>query len=315
MEEYPKPVTKRCTQNILNQMNSTFYDINQNIGFFCNIKYQNKKIQVLMINNYLNDEEIEFLNNILINNETIELENIIYKNIEYNITIIKIKNNKNLNYIEIDDKLYENESEMNYNKDSIYILQYNNMNDILVSYGLIKEINKNKIIYTGNINSKYSLIFNLSNNKLIGIHNNHSKYYNNGIFLKYIIKEYENKYNYFRNKDNEILLKLKIDKNDINKEIYFLDNYNNNNLKELNNLNSELYIDDIKQKEFKKYFIPIKEGEYNIKLKFKINMKDCSYMFAECNKIININFNSFNTKDLINLNYLMIYNYKTYIPY
>lgn len=99
MEEYPKPVTKRCTQNILNQMNSTFYDINQNIGFFCNIKYQNKKIQVLMINNYLNDEEIEFLNNILINNETIELENIIYKSIEYNITIIKIKNNNNLNYI------------------------------------------------------------------------------------------------------------------------------------------------------------------------------------------------------------------------
>ena len=300
MEEYPKPVTKRCTQNILNQMNSTFYDINQNIGFFCNIKYQNKKIQVLMINNYLNDEEIEFLNNILINNETIELENIIYKNIEYNITIIKIKNNKNLNYIEIDDKLYENESEMNYNKDSIYILQYNNMNDILVSYGLIKEINKNKIIYTGNINSKYSLIFNLSNNKLIGIYNNQSKYYNNGIFLKYIIKEYENKYNYFRNKDNEILLKLKIDKNDIHKEIYFLDNYNNNNLKELNNLNSELYIDDIKQKEFKKYFIPIKEGEYNIKLKFKINLKDCSYMFAGCNKIININFLVICLQDVIN---------------
>ena len=312
MEEYPKPVTKRCTQNILNQMNSTFYDINQNIGFFCNIKYQNKKIQVLMINNYLNDEEIEFLNNILINNETIELENIIYKSIEYNITIIKIKNNNNLNYIEIDDKLYENESEMNYNKDSIYILQYNNMNDILVSYGLMKEINKNKIIYTGNINSKYSLIFNLSNNKLIGIYNNQSKYYNNGIFLKYIIKEYENKYNYFRNKDNEILLKLKIDKNDINKEIYFLDNYNNNNnnnnnLKELNNSNIELYINNIKQKEFKKYFTPIKEGEYNIKLKFKINMKDCSYMFAGCNKKININFNSFNTKDIINMKY-MFYN-------
>ena len=138
-----------------------------------------------------------------------------------NISMIKMKNNnKNIKYIEIDDKLYEKEPEMLYNKESIYILQYNNIKDISVSYGIIKEINKDKIKYKDNINSIYSLIFNLSNNKLIGMHKSKSKYYNNGIFFQSIINEYENKYNYFKNKDNEIDIKLKIDENDINKEIY-----------------------------------------------------------------------------------------------
>ena len=81
----------------------------------------------------------------------------------------------------------------------------------------------------------------------------------------------------------------------------------NNNLNELNILNTEIYIDDIKGKEFKNYFIPIKEGEFNIEIKFKINIDDCSYMFADCNKIININFNSFKTRNVTNMSY-MFYN-------
>ena len=231
MEVHIKPVNKRCIQEILNQMNTTFYEINQNIVFLCNIKYQNEKIPVIIINKYINNEDIQLYNNITINNKKIEIDNFIYKNKDYNISIINIKkNNNNINYIEIDDKLYENDSEMLYNKESIYVLQYNNeINDVLVSHGVIKEINKVKIKYKGNINSIYSLIFNLSNNKLIGMHKSKSKYYNNGIFFQSIINEYENKYNYFKNKDNEIDIKLKIDENDINKEIYFLDNYDTHN--------------------------------------------------------------------------------------
>ena len=48
------------------------------------------------------------------------------------------------------EQLYEEEYEMKYQKESIYILQYNNK-DILVSYDVINKINKNKIIYSGNI--------------------------------------------------------------------------------------------------------------------------------------------------------------------
>ena len=94
---------------------------------------------------------------------------------------------------------------------------------------------------------------------------------------------------------NEIDIIIKVGKYDINNKIYFLDNfdafdYNNkqnhfrNGLKELNDKNAELYINNIKYK-YEKYFIPKEEGEYEIKLKFNINLTDCSYMFASCNTI------------------------------
>ena len=104
------------------------------------------------------------------------------------------------------------------------------------------------------------------------------------------------------NKWNEIDILLTINKNDINKEIYFLNEYNNN-IKELNDKNAELYINNIK-KEYKKYFIPEKEGKYNIKLKFNINLTNCSYMFSNCENITKINFISFNTKYVNSMKYM-----------
>ena len=55
MSEYPKPVSKQCTQRILEQMNNNnlfgiIKDINQ-ICFFTKIKYNNITIPV-MITNY-----------------------------------------------------------------------------------------------------------------------------------------------------------------------------------------------------------------------------------------------------------------------
>ena len=89
--------------------------------------------------------------------------------------------------------------------------------------------------------------------------------------------------------ENIIIITLDIKQNDLSKDIYFLDNveytdkneekHSHDNLKELNNTNVDLYIDNIKH-DFKKYFTPEKEGEYSIKLKFKNNLKDCSFMFA-----------------------------------
>ena len=69
---------------------------------------------------------------------------------------------------------------------------------------------------------------------------------------------------------------------------------NNNNDEEFNKLRTKLYIKD-KLIPFKKYFIPDKEGEYKIKLKFNIDLTDCSYMFAGCENIIKLDFISFNT--------------------
>ena len=106
---------------------------------------------------------------------------------------------------------------------------------------------------------------------------------------------------------------INIEEEDIKKEIYFLDNlekkfYKNikdrhNNLKELNLFNTELYINN-KKEDYKKYFIPEKVGINEIKIKFKIKLSDCSFMFAGCDKISNIYFNSFNTKNITNMKYM-----------
>ena len=228
-------------------------------------------------------------------------------------------------------------------------MQYNNLDDILISYGLIKEINHNEIIFSGNIKSNYKFcpIFNLWNNKLIGIFKeNNKQYYNRGIFFKNNINEIIKIYYYPNNikhkymeteNNNAIIICVKIEEKDKNKKIYFLDNgyevYKNNkkekyfdrvtrsstistwksplpgsssnhdHLKELNKLNTELYI-NYKKDEFEKYLIPKKKGIYEIMIKFNINLTDCSYMFAGCKEIININFISFNTENIKNMSYM-----------
>ena len=136
-------------------MNNLFYLINEkDIGIFIHIKHEDKDIYALLINKYIKNEE--FKDTIKINNKNkiIKLEDIMYTNKEDNISIIKLKQKDNgIYYIEIDGKL--NEAEMYYNNESMYILHYNDINNILISYGVLKEINKDELILIGNINSEY----------------------------------------------------------------------------------------------------------------------------------------------------------------
>ena len=84
-----------------------------------------------------------------------------------------------------------------------------------------------------------------------------SKCFHKGIFFKYIIQQLEAKYmkndliNNFNNFNNEIEILINVNDKNINNKIYFLDNeYIENyekksyhdNLKELNELNTYLYI-------------------------------------------------------------------------
>ena len=47
--------------------------------------------------------------------------------------------------------------------------------------------------------------------------------------------------------------------------------------------------------------MPKERGEYTIILKFKFNLKDCSYMFSDCNNIIYIDLSSLDTKEVGNM--------------
>ena len=105
---------------------------------------------------------------------------------------------------------------------------------------------------------------------------------------------------------NEITLNLSIQEKDINNDInfinnnYFLENnfqgilINQNKLKELNNENTALFIDDEKC-EFKKYNKFGKKGDHTIKLKFYIFLKNGSHMFLGCKNISNIDLSLFKT--------------------
>ena len=323
---------KTCICQVYGQLTGT--------GFFCRIPYEGKNIPVLMTNYHIISDD--FLKNnksfkISINNgekyDTINLnENSkIYSSIrdKYDIMIIKLKDENNkYNYLDLDEHLFDEDSEDIYKNKSIYILHYPNDDKVHVSFGYgIEKLDKYYIKHLCNTEhcSSGSPILNLKTNKVIGIHNgaiinkNNETKYNIGILLKYplneLIKETKEvkSINKKINKTNEIKLSVKINKDDINKDIYFLDNthdtYNDiehyhDNLKELNESNTELYINDIKYK-YKKYFKPDKEGIYIIKLKINTYIKDCSFMFCGCPDIINIDLSSFqDTKNVNNMSYM-----------
>ena len=223
-----------------------------------------------------------------------------------------------------------------------YIL--NKIDEIGKSINLFND-NIDKIIeilnnMKNNVNIFYKLIENMGNNynekeRNYQILNNINEIINNHIItdISNINKEkdFKIKFNnifdiYNKRNINEINLKIKINKNDVNKKIYFLDNsegkisvgikYNEDGkpdfikeehhhdfLKELNESNVELYIND-KYYNFQKYFIPDKEGEYNILLKFNILIRDCSFMFYGCSNLINIDLSSFNTRNATKMSYM-----------
>ena len=327
MDSYPKSASKQCTKKILEQLDYSFCKIYKKHvkwgnGFLCTIKYLNNNILVLITSSKIIDENFFACNNtidISIQNKiiTIEFGETKYLNTSLGLSIIEIKANKNkkLKFIEFDDNLYKKDSEFLYNnKVSIYNIQYKNENDAYISYGIINKINKSEIIFSCNINSNSNIspIFNLSNNKIIGLYKNNSKYFAKGILFDFIINGFIKEYKYSKrafkyNNDlkNEIKILINVGPKDVNKQIYFLDNYSNahDNLKELNKFNTELFINE-KKDEYKKYFIAEKEGDYNINIKFNINLTDSSYMFAGCKNIIDINFISFNTRLIRNTKFM-----------
>ena len=218
--------------------------------------------------------------------------------------ILKLKENNKYNYLELDQDLFKENSEYLYEDKSIYILHYPNEDNVSFSFGygiknVMNKLNKQYYIkhfcYT-NQSSSGAPILNLSTNKVIGIHQEPALYnkkttkFNKGILLKLSLNE---------NK-NEIMIKVEINKEDINQEIYFLDNTEEHKyLKELDKTEIELYI-NWQIYEYKKYFIPTKEGIYFIQIIFKCSIKDCSYMFANCNNLIYIDLSFFDTNKIIN---------------
>ena len=290
---------------ILNQMKTSvciIYPIIEGklagTGFFCKIPLRNKMIPCLLTNYHVLDEKyikeykkiIISMNDKTINEEiSINEKDILYlsgKN-EYDLIIIKLDRKENyINYLELDDNLFMNNSQLGYKNQSIYILHYPNslMASISFGYGLLSNnISKYDIEHRCNTSpgSSGGPILNLLTNKVIGIHKGSvaSRGFNLGTLLKYPLNTLK----------NEIRMKVKIDKYDVNEKI-----------KIFNGKNSILYVDD-KIIESENYFIPEKEGIFSIRLIIKNPNEDCSRMFQFCSRIIDMDLTSFDTTNVTNM--------------
>ena len=206
----PDEVPNNILKIIIEQNEKSLCKINCNdggndIGFFCIIPFPDKfhQLPVLITNNHIITENDIIKKNkikVTINNDKLKFVIIIdefrkiYTNKDYDITIIEIKENDNLDmnlFLEIDDQIFKDNINDIYKGKSIYLIGHPKGGISTYSMGIIKDINVDnyKITYLckTNIGSSGCPIINLNNNRVIGIHKGAGKNgqnWNLGILLK-----------------------------------------------------------------------------------------------------------------------------------
>ena len=254
---YPIAIPFNSIEEMINQMKKNICKIKigdeQGTGFFCKIPFpdQNNMLKVLITNNHVIKEDILFKKDqeisILIKEEKkirkLNLnDRIKYTNDEkiYDITIIEIKEEDNINnFLELDDNvlndIIKNENEnVNYIDKTFYVIQYPE-GELSASFGVILNIFEEKtykFIHKCNtkLGSSGSPILAL-NNKIIGIHTGGKNSNKFGIFLNYPIKDFiKQNYNKMDDKNDKSIIDDKI--NEI-----FLEEINNKFKLDLKNVN------------------------------------------------------------------------------
>ena len=220
INDSPLPVSIKGTEIILDQMKTCICKILKDnavkgTGFFCKIPYENNLLPVLITNNHvLNSKDINVTNNITISlNDNKEFKHIeidnsrkLFTNEELDVTIIEIKANKDKinEFLEIDELVYKNDEYLKdiFASSSLYTLNYPEGSNVVVSYGLLSQLNGKDINHLCNTKegSSGAPILSLKSHKVIGIHigSYKSKFKNKGVFIKYPLAEF-NKKNYNNN--------------------------------------------------------------------------------------------------------------------
>ena len=177
-------------------------------GFFCKIKRGEELIPVLITNYHVIDNNFLDQNKYLkfyINDKShiidLNSESKIYSssNNEYDMMIIRLKEGQVNNYLDIDENIFEDNSENYYENDSIYILHYANAEEAKVSFGKgIKKLDNYDIKHLCHTEpgSSGGPILSRMTNKVIGIHKGSIGRgkcdYNTGTFFKYPLNEVKN---------------------------------------------------------------------------------------------------------------------------
>ena len=317
-------------------------------GFFMKTKNKQNNFIYLLItsNNIINEQDINneinlgiILNNDFQNEKNIKLKNNLKYYIDNNekgISIIEInksqyKSLNNIEYLELDEKIFENSSKEKqnketlnkiYNNESIYTIKYPKENEeVEISYGILEKIdNENNInhkCFTKNITPGSPILLS-KNNSLIGIHIN-----NNDILSKFLffdLLEFMEKYKKnFEEKDlvNEIILdEVASNKNKNNDKNSMYIEYNIPNNKLEIHIFGELFVKNNREKCIIKYenqnfdlsrFFPLGDRKNDKILKVILEEKennivtDMSFMFIQCNLLKSVDISNWNTKNVINM--------------
>ena len=286
-----EPISINSTEIILNQMKKCVCKIHikgtKGTGFFAKIPYKNNFLSCLLTNNHvLGEDNIKDGNSISIslNNEEI-FKNIKidskrkrYTNEILDVTIIEIYEDiDNIkDFLILDNQIlnkYNSDNDENninyfrdiYEKESIYLLNYINGKEMFASYGLLSNIEENKIKHKCNTDtgSSGSPILLLKSNKVIGIHygsSSHNFQFNFGTLILKPILEFQEITNNFlvikknndsknipnKNISNKIENKSNKEENNLNPKINNINNNINNDIINKNK-NNELKIDEKKE--------------------------------------------------------------------
>ena len=335
-KKHSDSLNKYQSKRIIEQMDQSVCKMmdNHGTGFICMIPYPNdfNLLPVLIsCNHVLQNEDVEPGKKINLKFEDKEIlleidkDRKVYKSLkdDYDCTIIELRKTDGFDFkhfLHVDENIFsDNLKEAYKNNEIVYVIHYPKLDEIQKSVDSINFFSKHKITHfcSTDHGSSGSPILNLDTFKVIGIHSgnfeiNGKSVYNVGTIIKFPIQEFIKKYPP-KIKKNEILLKLYAWEKDINKKIYFLDNGSfekgedkedsHNNLKELNENNTKIYINNIEYK-YCKYFKPEKVGLYEIRIEINIPIKDCSYMFSCCKNIVDFDFSSFNTRSVTDMSYM-----------
>ena len=209
INNYPEILDLGNAEKVIFQMKNNICRINlldgaKGTGFFCLIPFpdNNNIFRALITNNNIIGENILYnikKINISINNfnEDLILQNrILYTRKDYDITIIQIKEEDNINYfLELDNNILNNYSNIPFVKSSIYIIQFPGHTDNPgVSHGIIDSIENVGYTFLHSCSteegSSGSPILN-SKNKVIGIHRGSlkNKNFNYGTFMNFLIQD------------------------------------------------------------------------------------------------------------------------------
>ena len=232
----PVPIEK--SEIINKQLKLFICKINKNesfgTGFFCKIPFfESKLLPVLITNNHILEEDeikvnktikISFDNDKIIRELVIGPERRTYTNIDYDITVIEIFPTKdNITHFldcTTDITILERIKKING-----YVLQYPEKYQCSVAYGSIYNISEYEIKHKisthegssgGPIIILEDIINSLNDMKVLGIHKGYDEEYNLGTLLQYPISEFDEIFK------NEIRIKIKIEDDDINKDVYLI---------------------------------------------------------------------------------------------